>query len=162
MGKKSEMRQIMDWKAASWSGLIAGFIFYLLNIFIVPIFLGGNMWVIVRLFASVFLGESILAPPANFDLTALLISITANLILSLGFTYLIAFILHQFGLIVGILGGAIFGVAIYLINFYSLSYFYPWFFAMGSWIFVLTHIFFGAIAGGIYELLEVEKFEQSK
>jgi len=162
MGKKSERRQLMDWKAASLSGMTAGIVFFLLNIFIVPIFLGGNMWVVVRLFASVFLGESILAPPAIFDLTALIVSIIANLILSLGFTYVIAFILHQFGLIVGILGGAIFGVAIYLINFYSLSYFYPWFFAMGSWIFVLTHIFFGAIAGGIYELLEVEKFEQFK
>lgn len=117
------------------------------------------MWIIVRLFASIFLGESILAPPATFDLTALTVSIITNLILSELFTLLIAFVFHKYGLATGIIGGAVFGLAIYLINFYSLSYFFPWFFVLGSWPFVLTHILFGAVAGGVYELLEVEEFE---
>ncbi len=155
----TRMKQIMDWRSAIWAGLIAGTVFYILNIFLVPFLLGGNMWVIVRFFASIFLGEAILAPPATYDLSALLISICTNLVLSLIFTLLIAFVLHRFGLLVGIIGGAVFGLAIYLINFYSLSYLFPWFFALSSWPFVLTHLLFGALAGGIYELLEVEKFE---
>jgi len=57
------------------------------------------------------------------------------------------------------LGGATFGLGIYLVNFYFLSYFLPWFFALSSWPFVITHILFGAIAGGIYEILEVEECE---
>jgi hypothetical protein len=154
-----KMEQVMDWKAALFSGIASGIIFFLINIFIVPMFLGGNMWIIIRLFASVILGDSILAPPATYDLSALFTSLIVNFIISLGFTFLIAFILHKWGLLVGILGGACFGLAIYLINFYSLSYFFPWFFALSSWPFVISHIIFGALAGGIYELLEIEKFE---
>ncbi|MBK7106883.1 MAG: hypothetical protein IPH62_16550 [Ignavibacteriae bacterium] len=160
MNKK--MKQVMDWKAALWAGLVASFIFLFLNLFLVPFLLGGNMWVIVRLFASIFLGESILAPPATFDLTALIVSIITNLILSELFTLLIAFVFHKYGLATGIIGGAVFGLAIYLINFYSLSYFFPWFFVLGSWPFVLTHILFGAVSGGVYELLEVEEFEPAE
>ena len=153
------MNQVMDWKAAIVSGLAAGTLFYLLNIFIVPLILGGNMWVIIRLFASIIYGETILAPPSTFDFSALIISIIVNTILSLSFTFLIAFILHKWGLLIGIVGGAIFGLAIYLINFYTLSFFFPWFFALSSWPFVFTHILFGSVAGGIYEILEVEKYE---
>lgn len=158
----TKMQQIMDWKAALWAGLIASFVFYLLNIFIVPLILGGNMWVIVRLFSSIFLGEEILAPPATFDALSLIVSIITNIVLSVGFTFLIAFVFHKWGLMVGIIGGAVFGLGIYLINFYSLSYFFPWFFALSSWPFVITHILFGAIAGGAYEILEVEEFEPAE
>ena len=69
MGKtKEKLVQVMDWSSAFWAGLIAGIIFYLLNVFIVPLFLGGNSWVIIRLFSSVFLGKGILAPPATYNL----------------------------------------------------------------------------------------------
>ena len=154
-----KMRQVVDWSAAFWAGLIASLVFYLLNIFVVPVLLGGNMWVIIRLFASIFLGESVLAPPATYDFAALMISLIINFVVSLSFTFLIAFVIHKYHLLVSIFGGAIFGLAIYLINFYSLSYFFPWFFALSSWPFVLSHILFGAVAGGVYELLEVEEFE---
>ena len=161
MGNRSsnKIQQLMDFKAAFWAGISAGIIFYLLNIFIVPLVLGGNMWVIVRLFSSIIYGEAVLAPPSTFNIGALVVSIIINLILSIGFTFLIAFVFHKWGLFMGIIGGAIFGLGIYIVNFYSLSYFFPWFFALSSWPFVITHVLFGAFAGGIYELLEVEKFE---
>lgn len=84
---KIKMKQVMDWKAALFSGIASSFLFYLLNIFIVPIFLGGNLWIIIRLFASIFLGEEILAPPATFDLSALIISLVVNSVLSIVFTF---------------------------------------------------------------------------
>jgi hypothetical protein len=158
----SKMRQVMDWSAALWAGIIASVVYFLLSIFAVPALLETNMWVIIRLFASVFLGEDILAPPATFDSSALIVAVITTLVLSIGFTLLIAFVLHQWGMLVGIIGGAVFGLAIYLINFYSISYFFPWFFALGSWPFVITHIIFGAVAGGVYESLEVEEFEVVK
>jgi hypothetical protein len=55
-------------------------------------------------------------------------------------------------------GGAILGLLLYAINFYTLTFFFPWFFAMRSWPVIVSHIIFGATAGGVYELLEVEEF----
>jgi len=154
----SKMRQLVDWSAALWAGVIAGSVFFLLLVFVTPIFAGGNAWVVIRLLASIGLGADILAPPATFDLTALIVALISNFVLSIGFALLIAYVLHRWGLIMGIVGGALLGLAIYAINFYTLTFFFPWFFAMRSWPIVISHLIFGALAGGIYESLEVEEF----
>jgi hypothetical protein len=152
------LRQLVDWRAAFWAGLIAGAIFLLVNLFVTPLVIGGNAWVMVRLFASIILGEGILAPPATFDLLALVVALITHFALAVGYSMLIAYIIHRGGLIAGIIGGALLGLALYSINFYTLTFFFPWFFAMRSGAFVAAHLLFGALAGGIYEALEVETF----
>lgn len=152
------MRQLVDWKAAIWAGLGSAIVFIAMILFVTPIMLGGNIWVMVRLFASVLMGETILAPPATFNLSALLTMILTTYAVSTGFALLIAYIIHRGGLITGIIGGGFLGWAIYGINFYTFTYFFPWFFAFRGWEMILNHIIFGAVAGGIYEWLEVEKF----
>ena len=152
------MRQLVDWRAACWSGLIAGAISLLVNFFITPVLIGGNVWVVVRLFASIVLGDQVLAPPATFDLSALLVALITHFVLSVLYAMLIAYIVHRGGLITGIIGGALLGLALYSINFYTLTFFFPWFFAMRNGVFIAAHLLFGALAGGIYEALEVEIF----
>jgi hypothetical protein len=152
------MRQLVDWWAAFWSGLIAGAIFLLVNLFVTPLVIGGNAWVMIRLFASIGLGNGILAPPATFDASALVVALVAHFFLSIIYAMLIAYIIHRGGLIAGMIGGALLGLALYSINFYTLTFFFPWFFAMRNGVFVITHLLFGAVAGGIYEALEVETF----
>ena len=153
-----KMRQVVDWSAAVWAGIVAGLVFMLLNLYVTPYVLGGNAWVMVRLFASVILGQGILAPPASFDLAAIVAALVAHFTLSVAFALLLAYIIHRGGLITGVLGGALFGMALYFINFYTLTWFFPWFFALKSNIMLGTHLLFGALAGGTYEVLEVEEF----
>jgi hypothetical protein len=149
--------QLVDWRAAIWAGIISGVVFLLLNLFFSPSMIGGNAWVMVRLFASLIMREGILAPPATFHLSALLVAILTNFSLSLLFALLVAYVIHRGGLVTGILGGAALGLAIYGINFYTVTYFVPWFFAVRGWVMVFNHIIIGALAGGIYEWLEVER-----
>ena len=47
----------------------------ILDLLIVPAFVGGSFWISVRLVASLILGPEILAPPATFDGVALLAAI---------------------------------------------------------------------------------------
>ena len=82
------------------------------------------------------------------------VGVLVHMALSLVYALLLAFIIHRWGLIVGILGGALFGLAIYVINYYTFTYLFPWFFPLRSWLVLATHVFFGATAGGIYEALE--------
>ena len=152
------MRQIVDWSASIWAGLGAGTIFLLLNLILIPAFIGGNAWVVIRLLASIMLGSDILAPPATFNLPALIAALIVHFALSIIFSMLITLTIHRGGLLTGIVGGALLGLGLYSINFYTSTLFYPWFFAMRNWVFILTHILFGALAGGIYEGLEVEEF----
>lgn len=151
-------RQLVDWGAAIWAGVWAGAVFLAANLVLVPLFVGGNAWIVLRLFGSILLGSEVLAPPATFHFAAVLSALITHFAISIALSLLIAFIIHRGGLVTGILGGAVLGLAIYFINFYTLTYFFPWFFAMRSDVFVGTHVLFGALAGGIYEVLEVEVF----
>ena len=158
MTKEPCTRQLVDWSASVWAGVWAGAIFLAANLVLVPLVVGGNAWVVLRLFGSILLGQDVLAPPATFHLPAVAAALLSHFALSIGFSMLIAFIVHRGGMITGILGGAVIGLALYLINFYTLTYFFPWFFALRGDVLLGTHVLFGALAGGIYEGLEVEEF----
>ena len=151
---------IVDWLAATWAGLFAGSAFLLALLFIVPTFDGGNAWVIIRLLASPLLGPEVLAPPATFHKQALILTISAHVLVSLLATYLLALIVHRGGILSGMIGGAIFGAALYVINMYFVSYFFPWFFAMRSAAFFGAYVLFGFLAGTLYEVLESEIHER--
>lgn len=153
-----QMRQVVDWSAALWAGLISGTVFFLLHLLLFPLVEGGSPWIPMRYLASIVLGEGILPPPATFDITALLIGALVTLVLAILYTVVLAIIVYRWGLLLGIVIGAAFGLAVYAINYYTLTLFFPWFFAMHSVIVAVIHVIFGAVAGGVYELLEVEEF----
>jgi hypothetical protein len=152
-------RLLVDWSAAFQAGLIAGTVFLFVNLILGPMAYGGNVWVWIRLLASPILGPEILAPPATFHAGALAAALVFQYGLAIIYTVTIAYVLHRWGLWVGILGGALIGLAFYAIDFYTLTYFFPWFWALGGWVMALSHVLFGAFAGGVYELLEVEEWE---
>ena len=154
---RRRMKQLVDWRAAIWSGVISGVVFLVVAMALTAAYV-GSPWVMTRLIASVILGKGVLPPPASFTVGTFLASAVVHGVLSVGFACLIAYVFHRWGLIVGILGGALFGLALYFVNFYTVSFFFPWFFPMRSWIMAASHVVFGALAGGIYEALEVEYF----
>ena len=121
-------------------------------------FILGSPWIFVRMVASIVLGEGALLPPAENQATVFLVGLILHLILSVAFAAVLTIIIHRWGLMVGILGGASFGLALYSINFSLFTFFFPWFYPMQSWMFAVSHVFFGALVGGLYELIEVEVF----
>ena len=56
------------------------------------------------------------------------------------------------------LGGALFGLALYAIAFYGLALLIPWLAPYQSWPIAVALVLYGAMAGGVYEGLEVERF----
>lgn len=152
------MRQVMDISAAVWGGVIGGLGSLIVQMIMATWLLGSSPWVIYRWIAAIILGERVLPPPADFALTPVLVGLIIHLIISILYSLLLAFMIHRWGLIVGIVGGGLFGVAVYAVNFFTLTLFFPWFFATRNWMMILAHIVFGALAGGVYEGLEVEEF----
>lgn len=153
---------VLDWSAALWSGIISGIVFYLINIFLIPFVYGGNSWTIIRYLASPVLGESILPPPATSNIQSLIISILCTIVLAILFTLIVSYVLHRGGIILGVVGGALFGLALYFINFNTLTLLVPWLYALSSPLMMLNHIIFGILAGGLYEAFEVEEYELSE
>jgi hypothetical protein len=137
------VRQLVDWGAAVRAGFIA-------------LVYGTSSWQLLRQFASIVLGEPILPPPATADGMALLVGVLLHFVLSLIYALIIAYVIHRGGLIGGIVGGALLGLGFYAINLYTFTLFRPWLFSLNNWVFLLNHLIFGALAGGIYEALEEE------
>ncbi len=150
-------RQLVDWRAAIIAGLIAGVAFFLLQMALTAQLL-GTPWVFARMTAAMVLGRGVLPPPATFDAGVVAVAFGLHMLLALTYTALIAFILHRWGLLVGIVGGALLGLALFAINFGTMAWCFPWFLDLKGGIVLVSHVVFGALAGGVYELLEVERF----
>ena len=148
------MRQIMDWRAAVIAGLLAGLLALFLRVLLWVAVTGGSVWAPFYQSAAILLGPESLAPVDAPQMGTVITGALVHLVLALVYSLLLAFIIHRWGLVIGIVGGALFGLAIYLINYYTFTYLFPWFFPLRSWLVLATHVFFGATAGGIYEALE--------
>ena len=155
---RTEVRHLMDWKAAVIAGLIAGAIFLLVLLVAYPLVTGGTPWTVFRFMGAIILGESVLPPPSTFDAGVVVTAVLLHFILSVIYTLVLAFIVHRWGILITVIGGALFGLALYLINFFTFTMFFPWFYPARAWPFSVVHILFGAIAGGVYELLEKDVF----
>ena len=159
--KNIKVRQLVDWKAALIAGLTGGLISFTTNL-ILSYWLLDSPWLLTRIISSIILGESVLPPPVSFSWPVLLASLFIHLLLSLIFAGLIAVVVHQWGILVSFIGGALMGLAFYAIAFYTFSMLYPWFYTFRSWIFLVMYILYGAFTGSVYELLEVEKYVEIK
>lgn len=142
-----------DWRAAMIAGVIAGLVFLLVNMALAGQLL-GNAQLPLQLAAALLLGPEVMPPAVGLDGSVFMTGFGVHLVLAVAFTCLIAFCLHRWGIWVGILGGALFGLALYAINYYFVADFIAGFAALRSWLMAASHVIFGAVAGGLYEFLE--------
>jgi hypothetical protein len=84
----------------------------------------------------------------------LLVGLVLHFILTFAYAFLIVLVIHRWGLAVGLVGGALLGLALYVIDIYALSYFFPWIYPLRSWLLMLTHMMLGGLVGVAYELLD--------
>ncbi|WP_296911674.1 hypothetical protein [Polaromonas sp.] len=67
-------RQSIDWSSAIWSGIIAGAVFMMLEMVMVPLFVGGSPWGPPRMIAAIGMGRGVLAPPDSFALVPMMVA----------------------------------------------------------------------------------------
>lgn len=153
---RQRLRQVMDWRAALIAGVVAGTVTLLLQLILIAALTGGSPWFVLYHIAGLVLGPDAVLGVTGFEVGPALLGLLLHFVLAILFTLLLAFIIHRWGLVVGIVGGALFGLALYGINYYTFTIFFPWFYPFRSWVVILIHVVFGAVAGGTYEALEEE------
>ena len=141
----------VTWRAVLVSGLVAGTLFLLTDLVFAPLVTQTSATVTLRYFAALVLGSKVLTQSGT---GILIVGVVVHYVLSLVFALVISLVVHRWGMLVGIVGGAIMGVAIYGINLYTLTVLFPWFFAINSTVILLCHAIFGAVAGGVYEMFD--------
>lgn len=154
MSDNNSMSKRINVKAAVSAGVIAGAVFMMLEMIMVPVFMGGSPWGPPRMIAAIAMGEGVLPPPAAFDAVIMMVAMLIHFALSVVLAFLFAFLLaftdqgRDVGMASGV--GAVFGLVVYLISFYGLTTIFPWFASARSWVAIFAHIVYGAVLGWVY------------
>lgn len=151
------LREVMDWRAATIAGLVAGIISLLIVMLWYMVKFGGSPWVVPHFIAAILLGRDALATVTTFNPAVILVGIGVHLLACVLFALLIAFVFHRWGMIVSFLGGALLGAALFGINFFALTSVFPWLSAGRMGAILLAHMLFGGLTGALYELLEQDR-----
>jgi len=120
----------VDWKAGALAGLIAGVVFMMLEMAMVWLFQGESPWAPPRMIAAMVLGQGVLpqpGTPATFNLAILMAATVIHLVLAVVYGLIGAVLASRLGLAEATGLGSACGLAIYLINFYSIAATtFPW------------------------------------
>ncbi len=140
-------------KAVIWASIVAGAVFMMLEMLMVPIFMGGSPWGPPRMIAAIGMGKSVLPPPATFDAGIMLIAMLIHYSLSLIFAFVFAFIARGRSISMTTMMGAIFGLVVYFVAFYGMTAVFPWFAMARGWIGIFAHLVYGSVLGLVYATL---------
>lgn len=140
-------------KPSVYAGLIAGVVFMMLEMIMVPLFMGGSPWGPPRMIGAILLGEGVLPPPATFNFGVLMVAIVLHLMLSVVYALIIDYVSRNTRFLLALLIGAVIGYVIYLVNFYLFTGLFPWFAKARNWVSAFTHISFGIAAVWAYREL---------
>ncbi len=146
-----------DWPAAAVAGLAAGAILMVLDLFWSTAVMSTGPWVTSRRIAAIFLGpETLKASDFSVGIVALALVVHYSLGVFSGLVLAKIFSRLRYGATVSmdLLVGAVFGFAIYIVNFYILVRFFPWFTESRGMATLLAHLVFGASAAFLYWRLE--------
>jgi len=143
-------RASIHWSAAIWSGIIAGAVFMMLEMVLVPVFMGGSPWGPPRMIAAIAMGKSVLPPPDTFAMVPVMVAMLIHFMLAIVLAIVLALVVARMGTGAAVMVGAVFGLVVYLVNFYGMTAVFPWFAMARNWISIFAHVMFGAVAALSY------------
>lgn len=138
----------VTWRAIPLAGIAGGTVHLITNLLLTPLFYDVSGWLVLRYAAGLVIGNDAITSTGT---DVLVLGALVHYALSIVFSLIIAIVIHRWGLLVGMIGGAILGLAIYGINLYTMTAFFEWFFAIHSNVLLLSHVLFGATVGAVYE-----------
>lgn len=150
------MTRAIDWKAAVWAGIIAGVVFLMMEMLLVQLFGPMSMWAPPRMMAAMVLGQEVLPPPDTFDAGIVMTAMLIHFPLSIIYAFILGFVISRWEMDLTKAGiaGAVFGLIIYIVNFYGFTVIFPWFADARGWISILSHVVYGLVLGLVYEPIE--------
>lgn len=143
----------LDWRAAILAGLLAGAIFMMLEMIMVPAFAGGSPWGPPRMIAAIVMGEGVLPappPPPTFDPGVMMAAVLVHFVLSVSYAVVIAFVVRAMRAGPAALVGLLAGLVLYVVNFYLFTAIFPWFAMARNWVTIFAHLAFGLLAALFY------------
>lgn len=146
--------RLPDWPAAAVSGFVAGAVLMVLDLLWSAVVSGESPWRSSHLIAAIVLGPQTLGAASEFGLGAVAVALLTHYVLGILFAMALAFVLVGFrweaDRTSAALVGALFGAALYLLNFHVMTQAFPWFAELRGWPTLVAHLVFGIVAALLY------------
>ena len=145
-----------DWVAAAVSGFVAGAVLMVLEL-VWSVVSGESPWRVSNMIAAITMGPDVMQS-TGFHIGAVVTALLTHYVLGIVFGMILATIVASFnfdsspGLVLTV--GGVFGFVLYLLNFYGMSAFFPWFAKMRDWGTLWGHVIFGMTVAYMYWQLE--------
>lgn len=150
-----------DWTVAAVAGFSAGAVLMVLELLWSTVIMGSSPWETSHMVAAIVMGQDALQS-TDFNLMIVAVALITHYVLGIAFALILSAMLVSFrfdssiGMV--LLSGAVFGVVMYLFNFYGMVRFFSWFAEMRGWATVVAQVIFGMLVAAMYWKLEqVEK-----
>ena len=102
-----------------------------------------------RLTAALVMGAAVLPPPSTPRWDILLVATLIHFALSVAYALIPAHLAGRLHTGPALFAGALYGLAIYVVNLYGFTVLFPWFAVTRDWVTLVAHLIFGvALAGG--------------
>jgi hypothetical protein len=95
-----------------------------------------------------------MALPDTFDPTVVSTAVAVHMILAIVYGVILAFLIQRLDTGMAVVGGALFGLALYFINFYGFTRWFPWFADARDWISIFTHIVQSGLMAYLYKVFD--------
>jgi hypothetical protein len=153
-----------DWSAAIVAGLVAGAVAMVMDLLWTTLMLGGNPWHTAHLVAAMLMGPDLLQGPTHaFNVGVVAVALLIHYGLGAVFGCIVAYIVTGFhyegSLPMLEIVGAVFGMALYFVNFYGLVTLFPWVAELRSGAYFFEHFVFGITAAIVYWKLARRRVE---
>lgn len=145
------MKTALGFKPVVISGILAGIAFLMTEMMMLAM-AGQSPFGPPRMMAAIAMGKDVLPPPATFDFGIMMVAMIVHMMFSIIFAVVFGIIYKMFGRSLGtaVLLGAVFGLAMYFLNFYVMTAVWPWFEMARGMISIVGHVIFGAVLGWAY------------
>lgn len=146
-----------DWTVATVAGFAAGAVLMVLELLWSTIIMGSSPWETSHMIAAIVMGQDALQS-TDFNLMIVAVALITHYVLGIAFALVLSAMIVSFrfdssiGMV--LLSGAVFGVVMYLFNFYGMVRFFSWFAEMRGWATVVAHVIFGMLVAAMYWKLE--------
>lgn len=145
--------RLPDWPMAAVSGFLAGAVLMVLELCWATGVSGTGTWTMSHMVAALIMGPSVLEP-SGFDVHVVTSALVVHYALGILFGMVFAALLASFRLdssaITVLAAGAVFGVMIYLFDFYGMGRLFPWFANMRGAEALMAHVIFGIVTAATY------------
>jgi hypothetical protein len=143
----------IEWGPAIWSSIIAGVVFAVIEMALAWAVKGQSPWAPLHMIGAIGLGPDALTPSDTFDVRIIGTAIAIHFALAILYGVILAFIVQRLGMTPAVVVGALYGLALYFINFYGFTRLFPWFADARDWVSILSHIVQSGLMAGLYKTM---------